>query len=105
MSFRLKPAVVIILAHFSRSCFLALFLVLARRRSELMIFRAAVLGRSTCRHHRQGPNIGRPLAAHRRRTSSMSDFRTFPHCKRGSAAAMLPVQDPAGWTPQSLGPV
>jgi hypothetical protein len=36
---------------------------------------------------------------------AMTDFRTFHLSKRVPAVAMQPVIDPAGWTPQSLGPV
>jgi hypothetical protein len=35
----------------------------------------------------------------------MADFRTFHTAKREPAVAMRPVVDPAGWTPDSLGPV
>jgi hypothetical protein len=35
----------------------------------------------------------------------MSEFRTFHNSKRGNAIPMQPVDDPAGWLPQSLGPV
>jgi hypothetical protein len=35
----------------------------------------------------------------------MPDFRTFQNSRRGAAIAMQPVEDPAGWVPQSLGPV
>jgi hypothetical protein len=35
--------------------------------------------------------------------SLMADFRTFQRSKRGMAIAMQPVDDPAGWRPESLG--
>ena len=35
----------------------------------------------------------------------MSDFRTYHLAKRVPAVPMQPVIDPAGWEPQSLGPV
>ncbi len=35
----------------------------------------------------------------------MSDFRTFGTSLRGNAEPMKPVEDPAGWTPQSLADV
>jgi hypothetical protein len=35
----------------------------------------------------------------------MSDFRTFHLTKREPAVPMQPVVDPAGWSPESLGPV
>lgn len=35
----------------------------------------------------------------------MSDFRTFHTSKREPAVPMKPVIDPAGWSPQTLGPV
>jgi len=35
----------------------------------------------------------------------MSDFRTYHLAKREPAVAMQPVVDPAGWSPDSLGPV
>jgi hypothetical protein len=35
----------------------------------------------------------------------MGDFRTFDRRRRGPATALEPVVDPAGWDPESLGPV
>ena len=35
----------------------------------------------------------------------MADFRTFQRARREPAIPMQPVIDPAGWEPQSLGPV
>jgi hypothetical protein len=40
-----------------------------------------------------------------REEAAMSDFRTFHSTRRVTAVPMQPVIDPAGWTPDSLGPV
>jgi hypothetical protein len=45
------------------------------------------------------------LESHLRRGKTMADFRTYQMARRAPAVPMQPVIDPAGWLPETLGPV